>query len=277
MVLFKEQDPGADFKTTLENSPALLAALDTQELSSQQKNALQAGPGWVRYAWTYTFSKPDAEKVARLATALVESVKPLATPLDGHCESCHGFSTTDLILYNGVPAYICNGCQERIRMEAGGAAAAYENLPSDFPRGLFFGLAAAVAGSVAWGLFVYALHRVWLYAAILIGWGVGRAVVMGMGKVNLAGKALMFALTLGSVLFGDAIFFTLAVMKETNSPFSLEVLKAVLVNFVELEKESGGGAASVLFGLGGALFVLYSVRKPSFEVKFERLGQPAVE
>jgi hypothetical protein len=77
------------------------------------------------------------------------------------------------------------------------------------------------------------------------------------------------------VLFGDAIFYTLIVMKEEHIAFSGRLLKAVVVHLWQIEMQ-GSGVLSLLFGLVGAGYSLYSARKPKFQAVFQPLGAPNV-
>jgi hypothetical protein len=74
-------------------------------------------------------------------------------------------------------------------------------------------------------------------------------------------------------LFGDAIFFTLAIMKNRQLGFSFGLLQAVFANLWSIEKE-GNGAMSLIFGLIGAGSAPYAARKPKFKAVFEPLGLP---
>jgi len=51
------------------------------------------------------------------------------------------------------------------------------------------------------------------------------------------------------------------------------LLKAVVVHLWQIEMH-GSGVLSVLFGLVGAGYSLYSARKPKFQAVFQPLGAP---
>jgi hypothetical protein len=80
-------------------------------------------------------------------------------------------------------------------------------------------------------------------------------------------------LTVASILFGDAIFYTLAIMKHENAPFSSKLLGAVISHLWEIESE-GSGVLSIIFALVGAGYALYAARKPKFKAAFQPLGTP---
>jgi len=132
-----------------------------------------------------------------------------------------------------------------------------------------------VLGGVAWGLLAYAINRIFLYGAILIGYFVAGGVLKGTGKLPRFGQVIIPILTVASVLFGDAIFYTLAIMKHEGAPFSTKLLGAVLSHLWEIESQ-GGGVLTILFALLGAAYALYAARKPKFKAAFQQFGIPSV-
>jgi hypothetical protein len=174
---------------------------------------------------------------------------------------------------NGTPVYICAGCQEKVHHELDQAAINYDAIVPNYPNGLLLGIGAALLGGVAWGLVAYGIHRIFLYGAILIGYLVSIAVIKGTQKVTRFGQLIIPVLTVASVLFGDAIFYALEVMKSEGIPFSGKLLKAIVVNLWEIEQESSG-ILSLVFALVGAGYALYAARKPQFKAAFQPLGAP---
>lgn len=228
---------------------------------------------FVRWEWTYAFAKPKAEEVARLVEDLRTAIKPVTTPFDGRCEQCASTSTQALTLLNGMPMFICATCQEKVRHELNQAAVNYEAITPNYPNGLVLGIGAAALGGLAWGFVAYGINRIFLYGAILIGYFVAAAVLKGTGKVTRFGQIAIPILTVASVLFGDAIFYTLIVMKHQNVPFSGKLLNAIVMHLWEIESKDNG-VLSLLFGLVGAGYALYSARKPKFQAVFQPLGAP---
>jgi hypothetical protein len=233
------------------------------------------GSSFLRWEWKYSFAKPKAEEVASLASALREAIRPVTTGFDGRCEQCASTSTPSLTLMNGLPMFICAACQEKVRHELNQAAENYDAITPNYPNGLALGIGAALLGGLAWGLVAYALNYIFLYGAILIGYLVAAGVLKGTGKVTRFGQIIIPILTVASVLFGDAIFYTLIVMKHQSVPFSGKLLNAVMLHLWEMESK-GDGALSLLFGLVGAGYALYSSRKPKFQAVFQPLGAPNV-
>jgi hypothetical protein len=245
------------------------AAKDNSSKPSGVK-VLEAGSDSLTLTWPYSFRKPKAPEVASLLKSTLDAIKSVAPTLDGHCEKCHSSATQPITLRNGAPGYTCYDCQHRLRQELDAAALAYEDQPSDFPKGLAYGVAAALIGSLAWGGVAYFLHMIFLYGSILIGYFVATAVARGSGKIDRAGQVVVPLLTIASVLGGDVLYFTLEVAKNAGVHLSAGLLFAVLSNFEKLETGKGG-IASLFFALIGAGIALYRMRKPKFTVQFESL------
>jgi hypothetical protein len=265
LLRFKKVPDAAALKTSLAQSGALPA--------KKYGKLAAVGSDVVRWEWRYSFSKPKAEEVAKLADALREAVKQFAPGFDGHCENCASSSTSSLTLMNGLPTYVCSGCQQKIHQELDQAAMKYEAIEPNYPNGLALGIGAAIVGALAWGLVAYAINRIFLYGAILIGYLVAAAVIRGTRKVTRFGQVIVPLLTVASVVLGDAIFFTLVVMKSQNVPFSMQLLQTVLANMWEIEIKSDN-ILSLVFALVGAGYALYAARKPKFKATFETLGSP---
>lgn len=253
----------------------LVKAAVTQSEAVPKKHGKLAAVGndFLRWEWKYSFTKPKPEEVARLSDALRESIRQTVQGFDGRCEHCSSASTSSLTLMNGVPVYICPGCQEKVHHEMDQAAINYEAIVPNYPNGLVLGIGAALLGGIAWGLVAYGIHRIFLYGAILIGYLVSIAVIKGTQKVTRFGQIIIPVLTVASVLFGDAIFYTLEVMKSEGVPFTGKLLKAIVLNLWEIEQE-GGGILSLVFALVGAGYALYAARKPKFKAAFQPLGAP---
>lgn len=265
LVRFKKVSDPALLKASLPQSPAL---------PEKKPGKLAAtGEDFVRWEIAYSFTKPKAEDVANFSGALRDALKTLAPPFDGRCEVCISTSTPSLTMMGNLPGYICSNCQEKARQDLDRAAMNYEAIEPNYPNGLVLGLLAAFLGGIAWGVIAYGINRIFLYGAILIGYLISWAVIKGTRKVTLFGQILIPILTVASVLFGDAIFYTLAVMKHRQIPFSMQLFKAILANLWPIEKE-GNGILTLVFALVGAGFALYNARKPKFKTSFQPLDAP---
>jgi hypothetical protein len=255
----------------LEQPELVKSALKSAEIKKGKLG--EVGNDFVRWEWKYSFTKPKAEEVAKLVEDLRTAIKPVTTPFDGRCEKCASTSTQSLTLLNGMPMFICATCQEKVRHELNQAAEKYEMITPNYPNGLVLGLGAAAVGGLAWGLVAYGLNYIFLYGAILIGYLVAAGVLKGTGKVTRFGQIIIPVLTIASVLFGDAIFYTLIVMKQEHVAFSGKLLNAIVVHLWDIESK-GNGVLSLIFGLVGAGYALYSARKPKFQAVFQPLGAP---
>ena len=257
------------FKKT-EQTEAIKAMLKAAKIKKGKLGAV--GNDFLRWEWKYAFAKPKPEEVAKLAEDLRTAIKQVTMGFDGRCEQCTSASTPSLTLMNGIPTFICAGCQEKVRQELNLAATNYEAITPNYPNGLILGIGAAAVGALAWGLVAYAINYIFLYGAIIIGYFVAAGVIKGTGKVTRFGQIIIPILTVASVLFGDAIFYTLIVMKQEHVSFSGKLLQTIVVNLWEIE--SKGGIASLIFALVGAGYAIYSARKPKFQAVFQPLGSP---
>ena len=261
LLRFKKLDQPEQVKSALKS-----AAIKKGKLGA-------VGNNFLRWDWKYSFTKPKAEEVAKLAEDLRTAIKPVTAAFDGRCEQCASTSTQSLTLLNGMPMFICATCQDKVRHELNQAAVNYEAITPNYPNGLVLGLGAAAVGGLAWGLVAYAINYIFLYGAILIGYFVAAGVLKGTGKVTRLGQIIIPLLTIASVLFGDSIFYTLIVMKEEHVAFSSRLLNAVVVHLWQIEIQ-GSGVLSLLFALVGAGYALYSARRPKFQAVFQPLGAP---
>jgi hypothetical protein len=257
------------FKKT-EQTEAVRAMLKAAKIKKGKLGAV--GNDFLRWEWKYSFTKPKPEEVAKLVEILRTAIKQVTMGFDGRCEQCASAATPSLTLMNGIPTFICAGCQEKVRQELNLAATNYEAITPNYPNGLVLGIGAAALGGLAWGLVAYAINYIFLYGAILIGYVVAAGVIKGTGKVTSFGQIVIPILTVASVLFGDAIFYTLIVMKHEHVPFSARLLNTIVQHLWEIE--SKGGVASLIFALVGAGYGIYSARKPKFQAVFQPLGSP---
>jgi hypothetical protein len=116
--------------------------------------------------------------------------------------------------------------------------------PADVQRGVIFAVGVAIAGAVAWALLLaYAGLQSWL-VAIGIGWLVGQAAVRGAERMTDSLRTAVVLLTLGAVVVGQLLGFTLELNKETGI---LDFAFAMELYFDNLDTFGG----DLLFALGG--------------------------
>jgi len=244
-------------------------------LPKKQGKLADAGADFLGWEWKYSFVKPKVQEVVKLVETLREALKPLASGFDGRCQECASNSTPALTLMNGIPGFVCAGCQEKIHRDLDQAAVNYDAIVPNYPNGLVLGLGAALLGGIVWGVVAYAINYIFLYGAILIGYLIAAAVLKGTGRVTRFGQVIIPILTMASVLAGDAIFYTLIVMKQEHIPFSGQLLNAIVVHLWDIETK-GSGVLSMLFALVGAGYAIYAARKPKFKTAFQPLGAPTL-
>lgn len=242
-------------------SDELLQMMDKKSLSGAEKDTLTITEDTVLFAWQYSFRAPAAETAAKVARLLVKIIAEHTSPPGSDCQMCEKYRG-DLYCIDGLPMLVCAGCRESMGEDDRKAIDAYEALPSNPVAGLIAGIIASVAMACAWGLVAYGLNRIFLYGAILIGVVVAWAVNKGMGKVNFFGQAITVILTLFSVIAGDYLFILLSAAKELESPIDLDLARLVVDHFVEIEFAEASGYLSMLFGVIGAVYILYSNRAP---------------
>lgn len=97
-------------------------------------------------------------------------------PGGDHCHFCHQPIGGSYYRVNSSMA--CASCAERVRTELGFDSS------SAFMRSVLFGLGAAVLGAVLYAAFMIITHISLGYAALAVGWMVGKAMVKGSGGIT---------------------------------------------------------------------------------------------
>jgi len=223
----------------------------------------------------YVFRKPTPESVAEDLTRLITILKSIVHPLNGRCEECHR-TEPNITLVNRVPRHLCESCKNQLRQQLGVAAAEYAGIKSNLPRGIFYGTGVAVIGAVGWCVLASTLNRIFVYVAVAIGLLVGKAVIMGIGKVSLSARLLTGTLTLASVFLGDVFFYTFDLMRVTSGTSGAglsfgQAFQSILGNLGTVMADNGG-VASIIFALVGAGFIVVKMRTPKFEPVFESVA-----
>jgi hypothetical protein len=251
----------------------ILQAMEIKDKRGARRLSMTAGPDSFRFHWDYSFRAPKAAGAATVLRALIGIFRGVATPVGNDCEVCGGTRTGELGSVNGVLISVCAGCRERMGEEDRRKIEAYEALTANPLLGTLFGLGAAAAGALLWGGIAYGLNRIFLYGGILIGVGIAWSVNKGMGKVTLYGRALTVVLTIASVLAGDFFFLWLSAASQLNEPLSLDLAERLWAHFVQIEFADSSGYVSVLFGLLGAVFILFTNRPPVARRVFVPIAQ----
>ncbi len=268
--------PAATFAERVASAPDVLNAMARKKISGAEKKAMAAAEDGLVYYWDYSFRAPAPDAVAAVLRRLVALVKASAAPVGSDCEVCGSARTGDLCSVSGALMSVCSGCRQRMEEEDRRAAEEYAMRPANPVLGTAAGIAAAVGGALLWGGVAYSMEKIFLWGGVLIGLGVAWAVNKGMGKVNLYGRGLTVALTIASVLGGDFFFVWLSAAKELQEPVSLDLAARLLPHFFAIEFSDSSGYLSVLFGVLGAVYILFVNRGPSLKRVLVPIGRATI-
>jgi len=256
------QAPPDLLKDQIASSPELLRALGVKKISGADRKSMAVDDSALVFFQSFSFRPPKPEAVASALRALLALVKDRAKPIDAACEKCER-SGGEIYCVDGIPMRVCAGCREQMDEEDRRRIEAYVTLPSNPMMGTLAGVLTAAVMALVWGGLAFALERIFLYGAILIGIAVAWAVNKGMGKINTYGRALTVVLTPLAVLAGDYFFYVLATAKQLQQPADARVAGVIAEHFLELEFSESTGYISLLFGLIGAGYILYVNRPPT--------------
>lgn len=277
MVRFPE-NPVESTRMALENSSTLAAALETDKVGDKQLKNAMIGPCGVVWHFDSSVGRPEPERVAAMANALVDALKGTIPDFQGKCEECRSASVNEILLMNGTPVYYCAGCRFKVQSDADQAARNYQPSEPNLFLGILYGGAAAVLGAAAWGsVAFYGIGgRPHFSSAMFLGFLVGWAMQKGAGSIGLLGEVAMGVLTVLSVVMGDVLFYTLSVTRSENVAFSTELAGRIVANLWTIATKSGGGILPLIFallGMGfGAYFALVAQSHSPEKVEFTRLA-----
>lgn len=220
------------------------------------------------------FRNPSGEAVAGEVEALLRTVKQACPPMPSKCRLCGSDSGSEPVLVNGLVDRVCGGCIERLQYEARRALEKYDELPLRLPLAVLAATGLAVVGAIGWAGVAVATGR--MFWAIAIGMGL----LLGYGTKKAAGKGgrivqvLAGALTVISVLLGQALFLAYHVHRYAQG-HGQRVDWGMFVS--DLPNLFGAMAGSTVFALAGGLLGAYyaarTARKPPLEVRVEKHGE----
>jgi len=259
-------------RTAAAESQELKEVLRKKKVPASLLKALVQGPDSIGLFWRYSFFAPKPSTVLGILRALTGIAARFAQPIAGTCESCGASSGVEVMLADWIPVSVCSNCRLRQDAEAQRQEEEYTRLESNAVLGIAFGVGAALVLGALWGGIAFGIHRIFAYGAILIGIAIAWAINKGMGKVNLLGRVLTVLLTLGSVFWGDYVCILLSSAKHLDTSIGFGLATAVAQHFFEIEFSEGSGFLSLLFGLIGAGYVLYSNRPPKFRKHYQSIN-----
>ena len=74
---------------------------------------------------TFSWARPKSAAIQRWVEELLAALPSVVQPFDGRCEECHNTGVNQHVLIDGIPTYVCGGCQERLVADAGMAERQY--------------------------------------------------------------------------------------------------------------------------------------------------------
>ena len=245
---------------------AVLKALGKETFPRTLRKRLKVEEGLLWFDRPYV-PRPNPERLAALATALLALLPAHVGRFSGRCEVCGNLPVAEPVLVDGSPAYVCAGCLESVRQEEARTERAYAAQAANPALGLLTGTGAALVGGLGWA--VLAVLTDYIYSAVAIGIGalVAYAVKAGMGKVNLPGQILTGLLTLGSVFAGQVFYVAHLIQQRTGSynfPIALQAYLEVL------QEEPASEGVTFIFALVGVGVALSAMRRPKFRSTVER-------
>jgi len=211
---------------------------------------------WYRvHAW----SAPKTDQISGWIDLLIAALRRAVPAFDGRCEKCHTTQVRQFVFVDQVPRLLCGTCQERLRAEGQMAEQQYDMMDARHLNGALIGLVAAVVGAGAWALIAGLTGRILAAVGIGIGALVAVGYRKGAGRVDLAGQLIGGALTVGSVVLGQILFYASSVMQvRPEVGFSIE---AGWIVYQRLwAKDPGTEIMALVFGLVGA-FVSFGMLK----------------
>ena len=220
--------------------------------------------------WTVPFAlrRPDASKLQGWLERLTGVLAQTCRAFQSRCEHCGRSVGQRFVMVNDLPAYLCESCQQDLAQKGRMAEQAYDESEAHHLLGAFYGLWASLVGGVLWGLISFSTRRMFALVAIGNGLLVGMAYRYGAKKLDLTGRAIGVALTLGGVVLGDVIFYTLALTRLAPQPgFHLEAGWAMFWRM--LASGSSGVIVSLLFGVVGSLYVVRVLARPKLAARIE--------
>jgi hypothetical protein len=161
---------------------------------------------------------------------------------------------TTLILVNMIPQYLTAVELEDIDSGTRAAIEAYGEAPTDYNRGLSYGLAGVAAGAIIWGLVgAYLELQSWVIA-VGAGYLIAGLTVQGAGKVTRGVQVLIGALTVGTAFAGLILIIAFTSYRHLGG---FDLLDAGRIFFEEFDSFRG----DALFGIGGGLIDAFNAAR----------------
>jgi hypothetical protein len=254
--------------------PAAGAALGGPKINWTGPQDLIVDETSVQWSHAFRWNRPKADKVRPWVEALLAAVVRSTQGFDGRCEMCGNARVDKFMLYESVPVMMCDGCRSRSATEGQMAEQQYEQSEANYLLGTGYGTIAGVIGGTLWALLAIGTGKLYLAAAIGIGFLVAVSYKFGAQKLDRAGQAIGAVLTVASAALGDIIYYAWQVkLVRPDIGFRLD---AGWYAFVEMLKESPGDIIlTLVFGVVGAFVAAGWLAKPRFAPKIESAEEAA--
>src|SRR5438552_3695161 len=158
--------------------------------------------------------------VVRIFEALAVLASEGGPALGDRCEKCREKPGGDVMVVNGLPTQLCAADFEALRTEGEHAEAVAKGLRPAYAKGVAFGLAGMVLGSMIWAAIGILSGYVLSFAAFGISVIVARLLAKGAGRLTISLAALMVLLTMLAIFLGDVIWAGV-VVAHVSGPFDL--------------------------------------------------------
>ena len=158
--------------------------------------------------------------VVRIFEALAVLASEGGPALGDRCEKCREKPGGDVMVVNGLPTQLCAADFEALRAEGEHAEAVAKGLRPAYAKGVAFGLAGMVLGSMIWAAIGILSGYVLSFAAFGISVIVARLLAKGAGRLTTSLAALMVLLTMLAIFLGD-VTWAGVVVAHVSGPFDL--------------------------------------------------------
>ncbi len=189
---------------------------------------------YIQYVIPYSIFKGRIKgSVTTALDALIPLVAASFTVPPKACEVCGRPGIEDLVVEGGLPALICRGCAETIRVKRETARMAYEATSPDYFKGLIMGFVGAAVGAVAWAAVIILFKSTFLLLAAGIGIMVAFFMKKAMGRVDRVGYVIAALLVLASIFAGEVLSYIWFVGRATGRldvPMAYNAYMNILLN-----------------------------------------------
>jgi hypothetical protein len=185
-----------------------------------------------------------------------------------HCHFCH--QPIGSTYYRVNASMACQACAEKVRMELG------HDTGSAFGRAVVFGLGAAILGAILYAAFMIITNLSIGYAALAVGWMVGKAMIKGSGGITgrryqvVAAVLTYLACTLARVPLW------LHFRPELISALGAVVARALVFPFTRFDSNPFGGVIGLVILFAGVSIAVKLIAPKAVEINgpFENSVKP---